>query len=369
MKAMTVVAWVLVGILAIGVGGLAFVNQQQAQKAAALREALVQVAAAAGIQELAPAEPETTAVPAEEGAEAGEAQAPAAVPVEPVPLTAAVLQDSAALAGVVQQVQDSIQAAQMELAGTKDSLSAVQSEASGAKAEVATLTQKTQEQAAQAEAQAKDLAAKDEASAAAKAEGEKAVQEAKAAQETAEKEKAELAASLESFQAQAAEEKAALQAKLDAMEQMEAAAPAAEGAEAVAGEEPAAMPETLPEEDESLRVIGRSEMFSVLRYSPEDQTLFCNLHDGQSLTYLDVPREIYEDLVAAGDGMDMFFRFKIQSVYKSRPLDSAVIRKYWQGQRYRPVRSDVRAAELPEEAPPEEAESAGEVPEGAAAAE
>jgi hypothetical protein len=304
-RAIGIVAWILVAILLAGVGALVYMGKQQSGRVAGLNDALLQVGAAAGVEGLAPES----------------------------------LKDSAKLPDILQQIQTAVQGTRMELAGAKDALSAAQSEASGAKAEV----QRVQAQAAKAEGLAKDLAAKDEAIAMAQAATEKAVQDAKAAQAAAEKQKTELEGNLASLTTRLAEETARLQAELDAARQ---AAVAAANAPASAEDPAAAMPEPPAAEGEG-RIIGKSEMFSLIRYSAENQTLFFNLQDGQTLTYRAVPPEVYDQLVAAGDTMDMNYRFKIQGVYKSIPTDSIVVRKYWKRQRYKPALRDVRGIEPP----------------------
>lgn len=310
MKVMTIVAWALAGILLIGAGVLGALYAQQSGQAAGLRDAVQQIASAAGLTQVAPES----------------------------------LRDAAGVSTAVQQVQAAIQGTQQELATTKESLTAAQAETTTAKGDAATLKQGLEEQTGKAETAAKELAAKVEEVAAAKAAGEKAVQEAKAA---AEKQKAEADAAMEALKAQAAEETARLQAEIESMKSQTVAAPegaeAQEGAPAAEGEEAVAGPEA----EGDLQVIGSSEMFSLVRYSPEKQTLFFNLQDGQTLTYREVPRETYDQLLGAKDTMDMFYRFKIQGVYKSIPPDGPVVRKYWRAERYRPVRTEVRGPVLP----------------------
>lgn len=333
-KLIGIVAWSLVVVLLIGVGALAFLNRQQAGQAAGLADALVKAGSAAGVEGLAP---ET-------------------------------LKDAAKVPEVLQQVETAIQGTKLELASTKDALSAAQTEATDAKTE---LSQRVQEQTAKMEALAKELAAKDEAVAAAKIEMEQAGQEAQDARRAAEKQKTELEASIESLKAQMAEESARLQAELDAARQQILAAEAApvgeeaSGGEASAEALTAAAPEgsvaeeasaaAAPEpegEEEPGRIIGQSEMFSLIRYSEENQTMFFRLLDGQTLTYQGVAKDVYDRLVGAGDTLDVNFRFKIQGVYKSIPSDSIVVRKYWKWNRRNPGRADVRVIEpAPEEAP------------------
>ena len=333
-----IVAWVLVVVLAIGAGALGFLFQKQSARAAGLQDALGQVAATAGVQDLAA---------------------------------------DAALPDVVQKIQGTIQGVQQELTAAKDSLAAAQTEATGAKTESATLSQKLQEQTAAAEAAAKDLAAKDEAVAAAKAEAEKAAVEAAAAQEAAGKQKAELEGAIEGLKAQMAEETARLQAELEAAHQSRIAAEnaMAEGAELPEGLSPeeAAIQAAKAEEDRA-RILGQSSMISFIRYAPEDQILYLRLLDDQELTYRDVPRDVYDNLVASPDKLDMTYRFKIQGAFKSLPPDSVVIRKYWIWHRRNKMpQGDARVIDPPpppaveeEAAPTEEPAAASEAPEAAA---
>ena len=117
-KAIGIVAWSLVVILLVGAGALAFLNQQQSGRAAGLRDALVQVGTAAGVEGIVPE----------------------------------ALKNGVALPDVVQQVQAAIQGKQQELATLQGSLSAAQAEAASAQTEVAKLTQGAQEQALKVEA-------------------------------------------------------------------------------------------------------------------------------------------------------------------------------------------------------------------------
>ena len=332
-----IVAWVLVVVLALGAGALGFLFQKQSARAASLQDALAQVVATAGVPDLAA---------------------------------------DAALPDVLQKVQGTIQGVQQELTTAKESLTAVQAEAASAKTELATtLSQKVQEQTAAAEAAAKDLAAKDEAIAAAKAETEKAAQDAKAAQEAADQQKAELEGTVAGLKAQMAEETARLQAELEAARQP----PPVEEVAAVEGEsvpeeisaEEAAAQAAKAEEDQA-RILGQSSMISLIRYAPEDQILYLRLLDGQELTYRDVPQDIYDQLVASPDKLDMTYRFKIQGAFKSLPPDSVVVRKYWKWhRRNKSPQGDVRVIDPPaapaveEEAVPEEAPAEAAVPEAA----
>ena len=337
-----IVAWVLVVLLAIGAGALGFLFQKQSARAAGWQDALAQVAATAGVQDLAA---------------------------------------DAALPDVLPKVQGAIQGVQQELATAQGSLTAAQAEAASAKAEAATLSQKVQEQTAAAEAAANDLAAKAEALAAAKAEAEKAAQETKAAQEAADRQKAELEGTIAGLKTQMAEETARLQAELEAARQpppVEESVPA-EGEVLPEGTAPAMSPEeaaaqAAKAEEEQARILGQSSMISLIRYAPDGQILYLRLLDGQELSYRDVPRDVYDQLVASPDKLDMTYRFKIQGAFKSLPPDSVVVRKYWKWHRRNQApQGDVRVIDPPappaaeEAAVPEEAPAETNAPEAAAA--
>ena len=316
-----IVAWVLVAVLAIGAGALGFLFQKQSARATGLQDALAQVVATAGVQDLAA---------------------------------------DAALPDILQKVQGTIQGVQQELATAQGSLTAAQAEAASAKAEAASLSQKAQEQTATAEAAAKDLAAKDEAIAAAKAETEQAAQEAKAAQEAADQQKAELEGTIAGLKTQMAEETARLQAELEAIRQpppVEEGAPAESEnvPEAISAEEAAA--QAAKAEEDQARILGQSSMISLIRYAPEKQNLYLRLLDGQELTYRDVPRDVYDNLISSPDKLDMTYRFKIQGAFKSLPPDSVVVRKYWKWhRRNKAPLGDVREIDPP--APPVAEEAA-----------
>lgn len=322
-----IVAWVLVVVLAIGAGVLGFLGNKQSARATGLQDALQQVAATAGIQEW----------------------------------TA-----DAALPDVVQQMQEAIQGTQRDLTTAQDALTASQTETSNAKTEVAALSQKVEEQTAAAEAVAKDLATKDEALAAAKAEAETAAQEAKDVQEAAAKQQAMLEGTIEKLKAKMAKETARLQAELDAAlqpppveeEAAEEATPE-EVVETISPEEAAA--QAAKEEEANARIIGQSSMISLIRYAPDTQILYLRLLDGQELTYRDVPRDLYDQMVAAPEKLDMIYRFKIQGAFKSLPPDSVVIRKYWKWyRRNHSPQTDVRVIDPPPSSEMEEEVSTDE---------
>ena len=156
-KVIGIVAWCLVGVLAVAVAGVAFLGQKQASRATAMGEVLAQVATAAGMENV---DPQT-------------------------------LPESAT------QIQEAIQAVRAELATAKDSLTASQTEATDAKAEAATVTQRVQEQTAKADALAKELEAAKASLASTQAAAETAAKEAQESVQAAEKQIEEQKQSLE----------------------------------------------------------------------------------------------------------------------------------------------------------------------------
>ncbi len=309
----SIISWVLVVVLLVGVGALGVLNQHQAKKTAGLSEAFLQVGTAAGVEGLAPES----------------------------------LTDATKLPEVVQQIQKVMEEMKADLEMTSASLTTAQSDVSNAKAEMAS---QVQAQAAKAEALTKEQAEKAEAAAAAAA---KELAEKSEALAAAEKQKAEVEASLETLKAQMAADAARLQGELDAAKQaaiqLEAVAPATEASAmeepTMAGDLEEEVEEVAPPEEEG-RLVGQSEMFSMVRYSGADKTLFFRLLDKQTLTYRDVPPEAYGNLVEAGDMLDMRYRFKIQGTYKSIPPDSVVIRKYWKWHRRHKPMGEVRTVEV-----------------------
>lgn len=306
-KVIGIVAWCLVGVLAVAVAGVAFLGQQQASRATAMGEALAQVATAAGMENV----------------------------------------DPQALPGSATQIQEAIQAVRAELATAKDSLTASQTEATDAKAEAATVAQRVQEQTAKADALAKELEAAKTSLASAQAAAETATKEAQESVQAAEKQIEEQKQSLEQMKGEMAEQIARLEAENEALRQpppepvpAESAVPAGEAME------PEAASETLPQEPEVVqeegRIIGQSQMFSLIRYAEESQALFLRLHDGQTITYQAVPPDVVDRFVGSSDKLDMTYRFKIQGSFKSLPPDSVVVRKYWKWHRRHKTWADVR---------------------------
>ena len=308
-----IVAWVLVVVLLVGVGALGVLNQHQAGKTAGLKEAFLKVGTAAGVEGL----------------------------------TSEALADVSKLPEVVTQIQTALDSIKAELASASASLASAQTEATTAKAE---LSQRLQEQAAKTDALAKEQAEKAEATAkelAAKSEALSAV----------EKQKSELEKSLETLKAQMEADAVRMQAELEVAKQVAVQAEPVAPAEAPAVEETSveesAVAENVVEEVEEVappeeegRIVGQSQMFSLIRYSGADKTLFFRMLDKQTLTYRDVPPEAYDDLIAAGDMLDMRYRFKIQGVFKSIPPDSVVIRKYWKWHRRHKPLGEVRTIEV-----------------------
>jgi hypothetical protein len=345
-KIVGIVAWSLVGILAIGMVVVALMGGQQAGRAAGLGEALVQVAQTAGVAEWTPEVP---------AAEAGVEEVPEGAAPEAQALTASLLKDADVLAGVQARIQEAIRTVQAELAAAAADLATARSEASNSQSQVGSLSQQVQEQAVQADSLSKELAARGEALAAAQAELAKATEDAEAASQAADKQKTRLEKNIERLKAEKAEEVARLQAEIEALK----TPPEPEWVEEAPVDEAAE-----PEIDlDAGRVVGISEMFSHIHYG-ENQTLRLQLLDGQTLIYEDVPPEAVDRLVAAADKLDVTFRFRVQGEYKSTPPDSVVIRKYWKWQRRHKARGEVRFVEpeapVAEIAVPEE--PAGEEP-------
>ena len=315
-KMIGIVAWSLVVVLLIGVGELAFLNRQQAKRAAGLCEALVQAGSTAGVAEL----------------------------------SSESLKEAAALPDVLQKVQTAIQGVQQELATTKDALTASQAETFGARAEASALGTQAKEEKAKAETLAQDLAAKEAALAESQSLAEQAALEAKDALQAIEKQKADLEATVAGLKARMKAAKAELEAARQQAQELEAAATAETnpqaGADAGMNAATAEKPMPEPEVEEAPgRIIGQSDMISLIRYSEANQALSLQLLDGQSLSYQEVPVNAYDQLVNAGDKLDMIYRFKIQGTYKSIPPDSIVLRKYWKWMRRHPGSADVRVIE------------------------
>ena len=330
-KLMGIAAGVVVGLLVVAVAGVALVAQKQSGKAAGLGEALVQVAAEAGVESL----------------------------------------DIQAALEAAKQVQEAIQAIRLELASAKDSLTASQTEASDAKAQAESMGSRIQEQTTKAESLGKELEAAKESLASAQAAAETAAQEAQEAAQAAEKQIEELKQSLDQAKGEMAEQIARLQAENEALRQaaQEPAALEGTGSEGTVPEGEAVVPmaellsfpeEPEPEPEEG-RVIGQSQMFSLLRYDGSTQGLLLRLHDGQTLSYMSVPPDVVDRFVQSPDKLDMTYRFKIQGLYKSLPPDSVVIRKYWKWHRRHKTYADVRYVgpeEMAVSSPPVESGSA-----------
>ncbi len=305
---MGIVAWVLVVVLLVGVGALGLLNQHQAKKTAGLTEAFVKVGTAAGVEGVVPES----------------------------------LTDATKLPEVVQQIETAMEGMKAEMASAAATLTLAQSEASSAKTE---LSQRLQEQAAKADALMKEQVEK----------AESVTKELAAKSEAlvaGEKQKAELEAALETLKAQMEADAARMQGELDAAKQVAIQAEAVASTEApameetsVAGDVEQEVEEVAPPEEEG-RIVGQSQMFSMVRYSGADKTLFFRLLDKQTLTYRDVPPDAYDNLIEAGDMLDMRYRFKIQGTFKSIPPDSVVIRKYWKWHRRHKPMGEARTVEV-----------------------
>jgi len=327
-KILGIVAWSLVVILLVGVSAMALSSSKQAARADELQAALMQVGTATGVEEL----PESV-----EGEDA--------------------------LLAVVQQLEGAILGDKQELLSTKDALTAAQDEASRAQAEVTALTQGAEQSKAKADSLAKELAAKSEELDTAKAQAAKAEKTLEKAKASAAKKASKLKAKLDDAKAELAAETARLQGELDATLQQaatqestgeEVAAEVAMGEESADVEAVTESEEVIEEvvvEEEAGRVIGQSKMFTLIRYSTENDSLFLLLQDGQTLSYQNVPADIVDDMLTSEAKLDMKYRFNIQGNYKSLPPDSIVIRKFWKNEHYRPQAQDVRLIEdepLPE---------------------
>ncbi len=335
-KLMGIAVGVVVGLLVVAVAGMALVAQKLSGKAAGLGEALAQVATEAGVESV----------------------------------------DIHAAPEAAKQVQEAIQAIRLELAAAKDSLTASQTEASGAKAEVEAMGQRIQEQTTQAESLGKELEAAKASLASAQAAAETAAQGAQEAAQAAEKQIEELKQALDQAKEKMTEQIARLQAENEALRSAEQEPAALEGTGSegtvLGGEalvpmsEMLSFPEEPKPEPEEGRVIGQSQMFSLLRYDGATQGLLLRLHDGQTLSYMSVPPDVVDRFVQSPDKLDMTYRFKIQGSFKSLPPDSVVIRKYWKWHRRHKAYADVRYVG-PEEPvvsslPEEEKDASGEAP-------
>jgi len=394
-KILGVVAWSLVFILLVGVVLMAASSQKQTSRANGFRDFLVQLGNVAGVEALSV---EAVAVVEEAGSEAPEeepAEGDAAEAEEPVEeeATSMVTMDDEMIPTIVEQVEGAILGTQLELVSTKAALKQAQSDASDAQVAADSFAQ---EQTEKADSLAKELAARSEDLDEVKAQGKKAEKAKKKAKKAADKKAAELSAKLDDVKAEMAEETARLQGELDAALQQLAEqesmgddrvaeslsatdmAMDEESAEAEAVMEQEEVIEAVVVEEEVGRVIGQSKMFTFIRYSAENDSLFLQLQDGQTLSYQDIPEDVIDDMLTSEAKLDLKYRFNIQGNYKSLPPDSVVIRKFWKNSRHRPQFQEVRLIEdepLPEviveeavveEAAPEETVEAEVVVEEAA---
>jgi len=359
-KVVGIVAWCLVGILVIGVVVVALVGQQQAGRASALGEALLQVGSAVGVEDLDP------------GA----------------------VKDPEAVAAMQESITAAIQQTRMQLATATDDLTAAQTDAAGAQAEVTTLTQRVSDQTAQSESLSNELAAKSDELTAAQAELAQAREEAAAAAEEAADKVDRLEKTIDRLKEEQKAREAELAGLQEELAELQAAAAAAEppmtaedaaAAGMMAGDdaaieeamavedaavaEPEAasdMPPAEPEMDlQEGEVIGMSRMFSNIRYA-EDGTLTLRLLDGQMLVYENVPSAAVAKLTGAGDRLDMTYKFNIQGEFESTPPDNVVIRKYYQWNRRNQAGGEVRYVAPESPNVPDEPETEASEPEEAA---
>lgn len=306
-KIMGIVAGLLVVVLLAACGGLFFLNKQQAGRAAVLEEAVLKISTAAGLTDITPE----------------------------------ALQVASNLPGAFQRIQDSLAAQQQELQTTKEALTTAGTEAANAKAEADAQIKRAQEQADKVTSLTKDLEGKDAS-----------IDSAKEAAAAAEKEK-------QALSAEVAKMKTDLEAAQQKVQALETAATAAapetaegtaqpgstEGAE-VAAEVPATGEAASPAEAEEPagKVVGKSEMFRSIKYTADKQELVLRLADGQTLTYKDVPDTTFGGLIVSVD-IDKYFRFKIQGVFTSTPVDKQAIQDFWRHIRNRPTLADVKLIE------------------------
>jgi len=378
-KILSIVSWGLVVLLLIWVGVLGLSAKKQATRADGFRDSLVQLGNAAGVEALAQVavevvEEEAAEAPAEKAAEGDAGEEEEAVEEEAVQTVSL---DDALIPTIVEQVKASILSTELELASTKSALKKARDDASDAQTAADSFAQEQTEAAA---ALSKELAAKGEELDAAKADAEKAGETLKKVEKAAKKKQAKLEKKITGLKAQMEEETARLQAELDEALQppveaeLEDAESISEGAELdslLLGEElDGEMPEEeLIEEIEIIeepgRVIGQSEMFTLIQYSVENGTMLFQLQDGQTLSYQDIPEDVADNLLMAEENLDMKYRFKIQGNFKSIPPDSVVIRKFWKNIRHRPEAQELR---LIEDVVVPEAEVEAEVAEVAAEA-
>jgi len=370
-KILSIVSWSLVVLLLVWIGVLGLSAKKQATRADGFRDALVQLGNAAGVEALAQQEAEVVDVEAVEEAPAEDAaKGDATAAGEAVEETVAeeevihsVAVDDELIPLVVEQVKAKILSTELELASTTAALKTARDDAADAQT---TSDGLIQEQRDKAEGLSKELAAAGEALDAAKIDAEKAGEALKKAEKAAKKKQAKLEKKIAGLKTQMEEETARLQAELEAAlqssievesEDVESMSEGAELAALLSGEEldGEMAEEEVIEEIEILeelgRVIGQSEMFTLIQYSAQEGTMLFLLQDGQTLSYVDIPEDVADDLLTSEENLDMKYRFKIQGNYKSIPPDSVVIRKFWKNIRHRPELQELRLIE--DEAAPE----------------
>jgi len=358
-KILSIVSWSLVVLLLIWVGVLGLSAKKQATRADGFRDSLVELGDAAGVEALSQLEVEVVEeaaaeAPAEEAVEGDAAEGEETVEEEAVQ-TASL--DDALISTIVEQVKASILSTELELASTKSALKKARDDASDAQTVADTFAQEQTEAAA---ALSKELAAAGEELDAAKADAKKSGEALKKAEKSAKKKQAKLKKKITGLKTQMEEETARLQAELDValqppveaeLEDAESMPKGAELATLLSEEEldVEQIEEEVIEEIEIIeepgRVIGQSEMFTLIQYSAENGTMLFQLQDGQTLSYQDIPMDVADNLLMAEENLDMKYRFKIQGNFKSIPPDSVVIRKFWKNIRHHPELQELRLIE------------------------
>lgn len=328
-----IAAWALAGVLAVAVVVLGVASAGKSGKIAAQESALRQIVETAGLAE---ADPNA----AKDAAEQSEA---------------------------VKLVEGTIVALRAEVAAAAEALTAAAGETASAREEAAGLARQVEELKGKAGGLEKDLAARGEELAAARKEIEEGAKEVEGVRATVEKYKEEAEKAKEEMRSQVALVRAATKKEVAKYrEEIEALKAAGGGA---AGEEAAGEEEILvdalaggePERDMGEgRVVGTSQMFTMIRYGT-DEVLRFEMLDGQRLTYEKVPMDTVDKLVQAYDTLDNFYKFRIQGIYKSTPPDGVVVRKYWKW--FRRHRGNAK-----EEVRYVGPETVGAAPEGVAAA-
>ena len=296
-----IAAWALAGLLAVAAVVLGVSGQRKAGKIAAQESALRQIAETAGLVEADPNAPK----------------------------------DEAQQSEAVKLVEETIVGLRAEVAAAAEALTAAAGETARAKEASAGLERQVEELKSKAGGLEKDLAARAEELAAARKELEDNAKEVEGVRASVEKAKEEAEKAKEEMRSQVALVRAATKKEVAKYrEEIEALKAAAGGAvaEEAGGEEEIwvdALVGGEPERDMGEgRVVGTSQMFSMVRYGM-DEVLRFEMLDGQRLTYDKVPMDAVDKLVQAYDTLDNYYKFRIQGIYKSTPPDGVVVRKYW----------------------------------------